>query len=155
MQKDRPLAFRNTVDPRIVPSSKENVVLKCVRFVQRVQMTCRFVDILAVQYAMKYLMHVRNKVHYYNVSTFMEVLNRPKDVGLLTVCNHVTVLDSASIVPSIIPLGSRPRSHSLLAQLMRSRNCGYWNLGAEEIMFDSKPKAWISSLVKVRFTDCS
>lgn len=32
MQKDRPLAFRNTVDPRIVPSPKENVVLKCVRY---------------------------------------------------------------------------------------------------------------------------
>ena len=124
-------------------------MLKCARFIWRVQLICRFIDILAVQYAMKYVMHVRNKVHYYNVSTLMEVLQRPKDVGLLTVCNHVTVLDSASLVPSIIPLCIRSRFHSLLAQLVRSRNCGYWNLGAEEIMFDTQPKAWVSSLVKV------
>ena len=116
-----------------------------------------FVDILAVQYAMKYLMHVRNKVHYYNVSTFLEALKRPEGVGLLTVCNHVTVLDSASIVPSIIPLGSGTRKDSWLAQLVKSRNCGYWNLGAEEIMFGTRFKAGISSLVKVcvRFrVDC-
>lgn len=53
---------------------------------------------------MQYLMHVRNKVHHYGVENLLSVLNRPEDVGLLTVCNHVTTLDSASIVPSIIPL---------------------------------------------------
>lgn len=111
--------------------------------------TRRFLDILAVQYAMKYLMHVRNKTHFYNVTPFLEALKRPEGVGLLTVCNHVTTLDSASIVPSIIPFCSLRCFRSWLAQLVKSRNCGYWNLGAEEIMFNKPVKAGISSLVKV------
>lgn len=52
---------------------------------------------------MKYLVHVRNKVHHYNVPSLFNALDRPEGVGLLTVCNHVSTLDSASLVPAMIP----------------------------------------------------
>ena len=109
-----------------------------------------FVDIVAVLSAMKYLMHVRNKTHYYNMNSLLDAMKRPEGVGLLTVCNHVTVLDSASIVPSIIPFCIVIPNLSNIAQAVKSRNCGYWNLGAEEIMFHNPFLAGISSLVKVR-----
>ena len=53
---------------------------------------------------MQYVVNVRNKTHFYGLSNFLDALNRPEGVGLLTVCNHVTTIDSASIVPSMIPL---------------------------------------------------
>ena len=33
--------------------------------------------------------------------------------------------------------------------MLKPRNMGFWNLGAEEIMFSSLPTAMICSLVKV------
>ena len=53
---------------------------------------------------MKYVVNVRNKTHFYGLSNLLDALNRPEGAGLLTVCNHVTTIDSASIVPSMIPL---------------------------------------------------
>ena len=55
---------------------------------------------------MQNIIHVQNTVHHYNVGSLLSALNRPKDVGLLTICNHVTTIDSATIVPSIVPLGT-------------------------------------------------
>ena len=108
-----------------------------------------FIDIYAVKGIMTYVLTIRNQTHYFGVHNLRDAMNRPEGVGLLTVCNHVTTLDSASIVPSIIPFCSSRCFRSWLAQLVKSRNCGYWNLGAEEIMFDKPVKAGISSLVKV------
>lgn len=64
----------------------------------------RLMDTLLVRYSMQYVMHVRNKVHHFGLNNLFNALNRPEGVGLLTVCNHVTTLDSASIVPSMLPL---------------------------------------------------
>lgn len=107
-------------------------------------------DILLVRYSMKYIMHVRNKVHHYGLGNLYSALERPKDVGLLTVCNHVTTLDSASIIPSMVPICSLiVFNNKLLAQIKQPRNIGAWNLGAEDIMFNSLSKSMICSLIKV------
>lgn len=111
--------------------------------------TTRATDIFAVRWAMKYLLHVRNRVHHYNLLRLFSAIDRPKGVGLLTVCNHVSTLDSASIVPSIIPLRTFLSVHSLSGNMLTSRNCGFWNLAAEEILFSTPLKNRISSLVKV------
>ena len=58
---------------------------------------------MLVRWAMQYVVNVMNSTHHYNVQSLLSAIERPKGVGLLTVCNHVSVLDSASIVPSIIP----------------------------------------------------
>ena len=68
------------------------------------ELLTRIMDILLVRYSMKYVMHVRNKVHHYGLGNLYNALDRPEGVGLLTVCNHVTTLDSASIIPSMIPI---------------------------------------------------
>lgn len=111
--------------------------------------TTRATDIFAVRWAMKYLLHVRNRVHHYNLLRLFSAIDRPKGVGLLTVCNHVSTLDSASIVPSIIPLRTCLSTHSLSGNMLTSRNCGFWNLAAEEILFSTPLKNRISSIVKV------
>ena len=55
---------------------------------------------------MQYVVNVMNTTNHYNIQSLLKAIERPKGVGLLTVCNHVSVLDTASIVPSIIPFGS-------------------------------------------------
>ena len=44
---------------------------------------------------------------FYNMEALDKALNRPKGVGLLTVCNHVSVLDSATFMPCKIPLSKQ------------------------------------------------
>ena len=112
-------------------------------------LSIRMIDITAVRWAMKYLVHVRNKVHHYNVPSLFNALDRPEGVGLLTVCNHVSTLDSASLVPAMIPSRFLHCSDVPVGCVLSSRNCGYWNLAAEEIMFSSPLKAALSSLIKV------
>ena len=55
---------------------------------------------------MQYVVNVMNTTNHYNIQSLLKAIERPKGVGLLTVCNHVSVLDTASIVPSIIPFSS-------------------------------------------------
>lgn len=50
-------------------------------------------------------------MHHYNLLHLFSAIDRPKGVGLLTVCNHVSTLDSASIIPSIIPLRDHLSAH--------------------------------------------
>lgn len=104
MDKNRPLHMRNQVDPRIKRAKDENLFLRYARFHFILVDLLRIIDILLIRYSMKYVMHVRNKVHHYGVNNLLDAMNRPDNVGLLTVCNHVTTLDSASIVPSMLPI---------------------------------------------------
>ena len=71
----RPLKYQSCVDPRIKPSTEEEPLLKAIRF----------------------LLTIRNQTHYFGVKNLRTALDRPDGVGLLTVSNHVTTIDSASL----------------------------------------------------------
>ena len=88
---------------------------------------------------MTYLLTIRNYTHYFGIHHLREALNRPDHVGLLTVSNHVTTIDSASL-PS-------PLVH--FRDLLNPHNCGYWNLAREDQTSETTLKAMIVSLVKI------
>ena len=53
---------------------------------------------------MSFVINRMNKTTYYNLESIHKAIKRPEGVGLLTVCNHVSVIDSASLMPCIIPM---------------------------------------------------
>lgn len=103
MSSNRPKELRNRIDPRIRPSGKENPLLKFTRSVLYHELIARAFDIMLVCWSMKVVMNGMNKTNHYQIENLFKAMNRPKGVGLLTICNHVSVLDSASIVPSVLP----------------------------------------------------
>ncbi|KAK8806134.1 hypothetical protein WA171_007219 [Blastocystis sp. BT1] len=125
----RPLKYQSCVDPRIKPSTEEEPLLKAIRFL----------DIYAVKGVMQYLLTIRNQTHYFGVKNLRTALDRPDGVGLLTVSNHVTTIDSASL----------PCPNIHFRDLLNPRNCGYWNLAREDQTFETAPKAMICSLAKL------
>lgn len=68
---------------------------------------------MLVCWSMKVVMNCMNKTNHYQIENLFKAMNRPKGVGLLTVCNHVSVLDSASIIPSILPFSGSSLVDSL------------------------------------------
>ena len=88
---------------------------------------------------MTYLLTIRNHTHYFGIHNVRDCLNRPDGVGLLTVSNHVTTIDSASL-PS-------PLVH--FKDLLNPHNCGYWNLAREDQTHEKLYKSMITSLVKI------
>lgn len=67
----------------------------------------RAFDVLLVRLSMSLVINRMNKTMFYNMEELDKALNRPKGVGLLTVCNHVSVLDSATFIPCKIPLSKQ------------------------------------------------
>lgn len=92
-----------------------------------------------VKGVMNYLVMIRNHTHYFGIHNLRECLDRPENVGLLTVSNHVTTIDSASLPSPLIHF----------KDLLNPRNCGYWNLAREDETHESVPKSMITSLVKI------
>ena len=68
-----------------------------------------------------------------------QCLDRPEGVGLLTVSNHVTTIDSAALPSPVIPA----------KKLFDARNCGYWNLAREDQTHNNLGVSMITSLVKI------
>lgn len=99
----------------------------------------RFFNIYTVKGAMTYLLTVRNHTHYFGIQNLRKCLNRPEGVGMLTVSNHVTTIDSASL-PS-------PLVH--FKDMLNPRNCGYWNLAREDQTHNKLPVSMICSLCKI------
>lgn len=135
----RPPKYQNVVDPRIIPSTQESPILKFVRYVFLKSFKPRFIDMYTVKGVMNYLLMIRNHTHYFGIHNLRDCLDRPENVGLLTVSNHVTTIDSASL-PS-------PLMH--FKDLLNPRNCGYWNLAREDETHESVPKSMVTSLVKI------
>ena len=77
--------------------------MKFTRLVFSRMLICRAFDIMLVCWSMKVVMNGMNKTYHYQIENLFKAMNRPKGVGLLTICTHVSVLDSASIVPSVLP----------------------------------------------------
>ena len=77
--------------------------MKFTRLVFSRMLICRTFDIMLVCWSMKVVMNGMNKTYHYQIENLFKAINRSKGVGLLTICNHVSVLDSASIVPSVLP----------------------------------------------------
>ena len=46
---------------------------------------------------MQYVLTIRNHTHYFGIHNLYNALERPDGVGLLSVSNHVTTIDSASL----------------------------------------------------------
>lgn len=67
----------------------------------------RAFDVLLVRLSMSLVINRMNKTMFYNMEALDKALDRPKGVGLLTVCNHVSVLDSATFMPCKIPLSKQ------------------------------------------------
>lgn len=51
---------------------------------------------------MQYVLTIRNHTHYFGIHNLHAALERPEGVGLLSVSNHVTTIDSASLPTPLI-----------------------------------------------------
>lgn len=71
--------------------------MKFTRLVFSRMLIYRAFDIMLVCWSMKVVMNGMNKTYHYQIENLFKAMNRPKGVGLLTICNHVSVLDSASL----------------------------------------------------------
>ena len=99
---------------------------------------------------MQYVLTIRNHTHYFGIHNLHDALERPDGVGLLSVSNHVTTIDSASLPTPVIHFSiSFLSACPFLEQLLNPRNCGYWNLAREDLTFNTLPKAMICSLAKI------
>lgn len=136
---NRPVEYQNRIDPRIKPTKDENILLKCIRCVWRKRIMASFIDIYAVKGIMTYVLTIRNQTHYFGVHNLRDAINRPEGVGLLTVCNHVTTIDSASLFA--------PQMH--FRDLLDTRNCGLWNVAREDQPFGTRFLSMICPLVKI------
>lgn len=88
---------------------------------------------------MQYLLTIRNHTHYFGIHNLRDALARPDGVGLLTVSNHVTTIDSASLTSPLVHF----------KDLLNPHNCGYWNLAREDQTHEKLSKSMITSLVKI------
>ena len=146
--KDRPKEIAHKVDPRIVPSKKESVLLKATR--------C---DRFGVIYQND--RHNRCKVGnevFGACSKQGAPLQRAEFVQRSGPSRGSGSFDRVQpcVYAGQCVAGSRDDPLAFLACsdvpvgcILSSRNCGYWNLAAEEIMFSTPLKAAFSSLIKV------
>ena len=88
---------------------------------------------------MTYVLTIRNQTHYFGVQNLQRAMQRPEGVGLLTVSNHVTTIDSASLFA--------PQMH--FRDLLDTRNCGLWNVAREDQPFGTLFLSMMSPLVKI------
>ena len=65
---------------------------------------------------MSFVINRMNKTTYYNLESIQKAIERPEGVGLLTVSNHVSVLDSASFMPCIIPMSMQFSSRVVIGR---------------------------------------
>lgn len=99
----------------------------------------RFLNIYMVKGVMTYVLTIRNQTHYFGVQNLKRAMQRPEGVGLLTVSNHVTTIDSASLFA--------PQMH--FRDLLETRNCGLWNVAREDQPFGTLFLSMMSPLVKI------
>lgn len=88
---------------------------------------------------MTYLLTRRNSTHYYGVENLKSALERPDGVSLLTVSNHVSTIDSASLPSPVVSF----------RDMLNPHNCGFWNLAREDQTSETTLKAMIVATVKI------